>query len=63
MKFVKVMFSQVSVCLRGVSDTHPQAHTPIGQCMLGFSQQAGGMHPTGMHSCFYMQSRLATLSV
>ena len=23
------------------------------QCMLGYGQQAGGMHPTGMHSCFW----------
>ena len=22
------------------------------QCMLGYGQQAGGTHPTGMHSCF-----------
>ena len=21
------------------------------QCMLGYGQQAGGTHPTGMHSC------------
>ena len=27
-------------------DTHP----PV-QCMLGYGQQAGSMHPTGMHSC------------
>ena len=27
-------------------------NTPIpAQCMLGYSQQAGGTHPTGMHSC------------
>ena len=34
----------------------PRADTPLGrhllaQCMLGYSQQAGGTHPTGMHSC------------
>ena len=28
-------------------DTTP---SPV-QCMLGYGQQAGGMHPTGMHSC------------
>ena len=33
----------------------PRADTPLGrhlvaQCMLGYSQQAGGTHPTGMHS-------------
>ena len=26
-------------------------HTPA-QCMLGYGKQAGGMHLTGMHSCF-----------
>ena len=35
----------------------PQAGTPPGQvppwqCMLGYGQQAGSKHPTGMHSCF-----------
>ena len=32
---------------------HPpwQAHTHRSQCMLGYSQQAGGTHPTGIHSC------------
>ena len=43
--------------------THPWAgttrlgrHTPglvhPHQCMLGYGQQAGGTHPTGMHSCY-----------
>ena len=27
--------------------THPPA-----QCLLGYGQQAGGTHPTGMHSYF-----------
>ena len=27
-----------------------QIHPPR-QCMLGYGQQAGGTHPTGMHSC------------
>ena len=33
--------------------THPSpwAGTPPVQCMLGYSQQAGVTHPTGMHSC------------
>ena len=36
--------------------TPPWADTPLGryppaQCMLGYGQQAGGKHPTGMHSC------------
>ena len=25
-------------------------YTPRSQCMLGYGQQAGGTHPTGMHS-------------
>ena len=35
----------------------PWTGTPLGryttqpQCMLGYGQQADGMHPTGMHSC------------
>ena len=35
----------------------PWAGTPPGQvhpppqCMLGYGQQVGGAHPTGMHSC------------
>ena len=38
----------------------PKAGTPLAgppgrytpqQCMLGYGQQAGGTHPTGMHSC------------
>ena len=28
----------------------PGRHPPA-QCMLGYGQQAGGTHPTGMHSC------------
>ena len=36
----------------------PQVGTPPGrytpqQCMLGYGQQAGGTHPTGMHSCLF----------
>ena len=31
---------------------HAGIHTPLAQCMLGYGQQAGGTHPTGMHSCF-----------
>ena len=26
---------------------------PLAQCMLGYGQQAGATHPTGMHSCIY----------
>ena len=36
----------------------PWGDTPTGQCMLGHSQQAGGMHPTGMHSCYHPQTKL-----
>ena len=32
--------------------THPRADTPV-QCMLGYGQQAGGTHPTGMQSCIH----------
>ena len=34
--------------------TPPSRHpgqTPPAQCMLGYGQQAGGTHPTGMQSC------------
>ena len=31
--------------------TPPARYTPW-QCMLGYGHQAGGTHPTGMHSCF-----------
>ena len=29
----------------------PWADTPSPQCMLAYGQQAGGTHPTGIHSC------------
>ena len=52
--------------VRHPSGRHPllsacwDTHTPLpsacwdtpAQCMLGYSQQAGGTHPAGMHSCF-----------
>ena len=67
-KFVKVLFSQVSVCPRGgvsaplyarihtpqadpPGQTPPPGRHPSVQCIVGFGQQAGGTHPTGMHSC------------
>ena len=32
----------------------PQEHTPPGAVHAGrYGLQAGGMHPTGMHSCFF----------
>ena len=58
----KVIFLHPSVILftgGGVWHTRPpgqtllRADTPPGQCMLGYGQQAGGTHRTGMHSCFY----------
>ena len=37
--------------------TPPWADTPPDvQCMLGYGQQAGGTHPTGMHSCIEILS-------
>ena len=40
---------------------HPTAqcilgYTPPAQWMLGYGQQAGGTHPTGMHSCSSLQT-------
>ena len=34
------------------ADTHPLGRHPPVQCKLGYGQQAGGTHPTEMHSCF-----------
>ena len=31
--------------------THPARYTPNGP-LLGYGQQAGGTHPTGIHFCF-----------
>ena len=42
------------------ADTTPQADTPRpdtpppAKCMLGYSQQVDGTHPTGMHSCSHV---------
>ena len=33
-------------------------YTPLPQFMLGYSQQAGGTHPIGMHSCFSLPTCL-----
>ena len=35
--------------------TPPTGTPPWPQCMRGYSQQAGGTHPTGMHSCIVLQ--------
>ena len=37
---------------------HAWIHLPA-QCMLGYGQQAGGTHPTGMHSCLHLFSELS----
>ena len=60
----KVIFLHLSVILftgGGVpGHVPPRVVHPLGryiplytprQCMLGYGQQAGGAHPTGMHSC------------
>ena len=31
----------------------PWADIPLAQCMLGYGQQTGGTHPTGMQSSFW----------
>ena len=55
------------VCPIACWDTHPPGRHPPGQthppahCMLGYGQQAGGTHPTGMHSCFI--NRLTDLTL
>ena len=33
---------------------HPHIQAPSAQCMLGYGQQAGGKHPTGMLSCSFV---------
>ena len=38
-------------CLPHFMLGHPPGRHPPAQCMLGYGQQAGGTHPTGMHSC------------
>ena len=59
-KFAKVMFSHVSVCPQGgVPGQVPpgrytllrHVHTPGAVHAGRYGQQAGGTHPTGMHSC------------
>ena len=32
--------------------TPPGRYPPLAQCMLGYGQQVGSTHPTGMQSCF-----------
>ena len=33
---------------------HAGIYTPAAQCMPGYGQQAGGTHPTGMHSSLFV---------
>ena len=45
-----------------------QVHPPPGrytswQCMLGYGQQAGGTHPTGMHSCYTLYFSVGLVGV
>ena len=37
---------------------HPPGRHPPAQWMLGYGQQAGGMHPTGTHSCYVFANSL-----
>ena len=68
----KVMFLHLSVLRGVWADTplgrythlwaDPPGQTPPGQtsppvqCMLGYGQQAGGTHPTGIQSCYIILS-------
>ena len=52
----KVMFLHLSVILFMGGSASPHTHTrantpPPAQCMLGYGQQTGSTHPTGMQSC------------
>ena len=47
----KVMFLHLSVIL-STGGKPPLGRHPPAQCMLGYGQQAGGTHPTRIHSCF-----------
>ena len=43
---------------------HAGIHSPCpAQCMLGYGQQAGGTHPTGMHSCFAKSPRFLCFAI
>ena len=35
--------------------TLPGRHSPLVQCMLGYSQKAVGTHPTRLHSCLVIK--------
>ena len=67
LSFFQVFQVEWEPCVhRGVSATQPPGayapppgRHPPAQCMLGYGQQAGGTHPTGMHTCFFMKVELA----
>ena len=47
---------------------HPQADTPLGRPpsssdTMGYRQQAGGTHPTGMHTCYLICSAVILLGL
>ena len=51
------------ILFTGGSATHPRAdpltrHLLPAQCMLGYSQQVGSTHPTGMQSCLIKKFQL-----
>ena len=57
-KFAKVMFLHLSVSHSIHSGgLHPRADLPPWDTM-GYSQRAGGTHPSGMHSCSSMGATL-----
>ena len=75
MKFAKVMFLHLCVCPQGgepgqvppgrythQSGTPPgQVHPPSGAVQAGrYGQQAGGTHPNGMHSCYFLADEAAS---
>ena len=51
--FTRVCLPMGGVCPIACWDTPP---TPPAQCTLGYGQQAGGTHPTGMQSCYVSES-------
>ena len=40
---------------------HAGIHVPPAQCMLGYGQQLGSTHPTGMQSCYCPQTKFAKI--
>ena len=42
------------------TDTLPLGRRPPEQCILGYGQETGGTHPTGMHSCLAFWFRTAS---